>query len=152
MMSHDVRTNNVVDIMPHPGTSAQTVELVKVFAERIGQIAIVLHKEHPGYVFNNMLSTWFSTALNLAANGVASPEDIDRAWMGVMRVHVGPFGVMDQVGLKTVWTILDFWAKELNDQQATANANFVKQYVDKGHLRKDKTGFLLLPQSCLYTC
>jgi 3-hydroxybutyryl-CoA dehydrogenase len=63
-----------------------------------------------------------------------------------MRVHVGPFGVMDQVGLKTVWTILDFWAKELNDQQATANANFVKQYVDKGHLgAKTKQGFYSYP-------
>ena len=62
---HDVRTTNVVDIMPHPGTSRETVELIHAFARKIGQVAIVLHKEHHGYVFNTMLSSLLSAALSL---------------------------------------------------------------------------------------
>lgn len=143
---HDIRTNNIVDIMPHPGTAPETVRLIEDFARSIGQTAIVLHKEWNGYVFNTMLSSWFSSALTLASNDVASPEDIDRAWMGVMNVPVGPFGVMDQVSLSTVWFILEYWASKNNDPQAKQNAQFVKQYVDKGFLgAKAGRGFYSYP-------
>jgi len=136
---HDVRISNVVDIMPHPGTSGKTVDLIHAFARKIGQIAIVLHKEHHGYVFNNMLSSLLSSALGLAANDVASIEDIDRAWMGVMHTESGPFGIMDSIGLKTIWAITDYWANKQDNPQARANAAFVKKYVDEG-LLGEKTG------------
>ncbi|MDI6797336.1 MAG: 3-hydroxyacyl-CoA dehydrogenase [Desulfatibacillaceae bacterium] len=136
---HDVRLTNVVDIMPHPGTSQYTVELVSAFAKKIGQVTIVLKRENFGYVFNVMLSEWFKSAQSLAANGVASPKDIDRAWMGVMHSPVGPFGVMDSVGLDTVWKITDYWAKALNDAQAMKNAAFLKEFVDSGRMGT-KTG------------
>ena len=38
-------------------------------------------------------------------NEVASVEDIDRAWMGVMHTLVGPFGIMDSIGIDTVWKL-----------------------------------------------
>ena len=143
---HDVRISNVVDIMPHPGTSRQTVDLIQAFARKIGQIAIVLHKENPGYVFNTMLSTLLSAALSLAANDVASIEDIDRAWMGVMHTDIGPFGIIDSIGLKTVWAITDYWANKQDNPQARANAAFIKRYVDKGLLgEKTRQGFYSHP-------
>jgi 3-hydroxybutyryl-CoA dehydrogenase len=123
--------SNVVDIMPHPGTAPETVELLYAFAKRIGQIPIVLNKENYGYVFNAMLNALNTAAVKLAVDGVASVEDIDRAWMGVMKTPIGPFGILDVVGLKTVWDIVQFWATTLNDPQLQANANFLKQYVDK---------------------
>jgi 3-hydroxybutyryl-CoA dehydrogenase len=129
---HDVRMTNVVDIMPHPGTSQETTDLINAFAKSIGQVVIMLHKENNGYVFNTMLSSLFFSALTLASNEVASVEAIDRAWMGVMHTPIGPFGIMDQVGLKTVWTITDYWAKKVEDPQAQANADFIKEYLDKG--------------------
>jgi 3-hydroxybutyryl-CoA dehydrogenase len=143
---HDTRISNVVDIMPHPGTSEETTRLVEAFAKSIGQIAIMLHKENNGYVFNTMLSSLFFSALTLASRDVASVEDIDRSWMGVMHTPIGPFGIMDQVGLKTVWTITDYWAKKVEDPQAQMNADFVKQYVDKGQLgAKTMQGFYSYP-------
>ncbi len=131
---HDVRLTNVVDIMPHPGTSSETLGLLNEFCKMIGQIPIVLKKENPGYVFNSMLSEWFRSAQNLASKNVASVEDIDRAWMGVMQSPIGPFGVMDTVGLDTVWKITDYWAQKLQDRQAMRNADFMKSYVDQGRL------------------
>ncbi|MBN2299522.1 MAG: 3-hydroxyacyl-CoA dehydrogenase [Deltaproteobacteria bacterium] len=143
---HDVRTSNVVDVMPHPGTSRETTELVEAFARSIGQIAIVLHKENNGYVFNSMLSAWFYSALSLASNEVATIEDIDRAWMGVMHTPIGPFGIMDQIGLKTVWTVNDYWAQKVEDPQARKNADYVKSYVDQGLLgAKTRKGFYTYP-------
>jgi len=131
---HDLRANNIADLMPHPGTAPEVTQLVHDFAVSIGQIVIVLHRENSGYVFNTMLSSLFSSALTLASRNVAAIEDIDRSWMGVMHTSMGPFGIMDQIGLSTVWTITDYWAKKTGDAQAQANADFLKQYVDKGHL------------------
>ena len=144
---HDVRISNVVDIMPHPGTSRQTVDLLHAFARKIGQIAIILHKEHHGYVFNAMLSSLLSAALKLAADDVASIEDIDRAWMGVMHTDSGPFGIMDSIGLKTIWSITDYWANKSDNPQSQANAAFLKKYVDKSLLgEKTRQGFYSYPE------
>ena len=143
---HDLRANNIADLMPHPRTAPEVVELVQDFAKRIGQIVILLRRENSGYVFNTMLSSLFSSALSLASRKVATIEDIDRSWMGVMHTLMGPFGIMDQIGLSTVWTITDYWAKKTGDAQAQANADFVKQYVDRGHLGfKTNQGFYSYP-------
>jgi 3-hydroxybutyryl-CoA dehydrogenase len=143
---HDVRISNVVDVMPHPGTAPEVTELVREFARSIGQIVIMLNRENNGYVFNTMLSSLFFSSLTLASKGVASIEDIDRSWMGVMHTPVGPFGIMDQVGLSTVHTITDYWARKTGDPQAKANADFLKGYVDKGLLGfKTMEGFYTYP-------
>ena len=143
---HDLRANNIADVMPHPGTAPEVTKLVHDFAVSIGQIVILLHRENSGYVFNTMLSSLFSSALTLASRNVASIEDIDRSWMGVMHTSMGPFGIMDQVGISTVWIITDYWAKKTGDAQAQANADFLKQYVEKGHLGfKTNQGFYSYP-------
>lgn len=143
---HDIRVTKIVDIMPHPGTSPETVTLIKAFAERIGQVPIMLKKENFGYVFNAMLMELLKAAQTLAANGVASVEDIDRSWMGVMHTLAGPFGIMDGIGLDTVWKVTDYWAKILKNPQQIANAEFMKAYVDRGDLgEKTGRGFYTYP-------
>jgi len=138
--------SNVVDIMPHPGTSKETVDLLLAFAKRIGQIPILCKKESYGYVFNAMLNALNRAALSLAARGVASVEDIDRAWMGVMKTTVGPFGILDVVGLETAWDITHYWAQALSDPELQANADFLKGYIDRGRLGvKNGRGFYTYP-------
>ena len=143
---HDVRVTNIVDIMPHPGTSEETTELIKAFAERIGQAPIMLKKENYGYVFNAMLMELLKSAQTLAANNVATAEDIDRAWMGVMHTVAGPFGIMDSIGIDTAWKVTDYWANKTKDPQFLANAAFLKRYVEKGLLGvKSGKGFYTYP-------
>ncbi len=137
---------NVVDVMAHPGTSPEVVDGLVSFAHRIGQIPIVARKESSGYVFNAMLSALNGAALELAANGVAAVPDVDRAWMGIMKMPIGPFGIMDAVGLDTVWKITDFWAGATDQPQLRANADFVKTYIDQGRLGvKTRAGFYDYP-------
>jgi 3-hydroxybutyryl-CoA dehydrogenase len=144
---HDTRVTNIVDIMPHPKTSPEIVDLIEAFAVRIGQIPIMLKKENFGYVFNALIMELFKSAQTLAANDVASIEDIDRAWMGVMHTPVGPFGIMDSIGLDTVWKLTDYWAKIVKDPQQIANAAFMKPYVDKGEVgEKVGKGFYSYPK------
>ena len=71
---------NLADVMPHPGTAAPVTALVTEFARRIGQVPIVLHREHNGYVFNAMFSALNREAITMAQQGVASIDDIDRSW------------------------------------------------------------------------
>ncbi|MGD0280427.1 MAG: 3-hydroxyacyl-CoA dehydrogenase [Smithella sp.] len=143
---HDIRMTNVVDVMPHPGTSTEVVQLVKEFAERTGLAPIVLHKESMGYVFNYMFAGLFDNALTLASNDIAAVEDIDRVWMGIMRMLIGPFGLMDSVGLDTVWHVTNFWAKQTGDPVKIKNTEFVKKYVDRGDLgQKTRKGFYTYP-------
>lgn len=143
---HDTSMTNVVDVMPHPGTSAETVELVKAFAEKLDQVAIVLTKEHNGYVFNNMFMALLDSALSLASKEVTSVKEIDRSWMGVMHTFIGPFGLMDSVGLDTVYKITDYWAQKLNNSRALTNAAFIKGYLDQGKLGiKSGEGFYTYP-------
>jgi len=141
-----MRGANVVDIMPHAGTSNETVVLLEAFAKRIDQIAIVLKKESSSYVFNAMLHGLLGAAFTLAINGVASVEDIDRAWMGVTKMIAGPFGMLDNIGLDTSWQVTEYWAKALDDPQLQAHADSLKQYVDKGWLGiKSGRGFYTYP-------
>jgi 3-hydroxybutyryl-CoA dehydrogenase len=143
---HDVRFTNLVDIMPHPGTSEATVRLIEDFARRIGQNPVTLKKENYGYVFNAMLSAWLDTAEALAANEVSSVEDIDRSWMAVFHMPIGPFGIIDSIGLDTVWKVNDFWATQLNHGQFRKNAEFLKSYIDQGRLgEKSGRGFYEYP-------
>ena len=128
-----VWTHNIVDVMPHKGTSPEVTTRVLDFARNIGQIPIYLKKENHSYVFNTMFSAVNREALTLAANGVASVEDIDRAWMGISEMPIGPFGMMDEVGLDTVWHIANYWAKRaFFIPQLKKNADFVKTYIDNG--------------------
>ncbi len=137
---------NVADVMAHSGTAPDVVETVSAFARRIGQIPIVAHRESSGYVFNAMLSALNGAALGLTAGGVASVADVDRAWMGIMHMPIGPFGIMDAVGLDTVWKITDFWAGATGDPSLRANADFVRGYIDDGRLgTKTGRGFYEYP-------
>lgn len=143
---HDLRVSNIVDVMPHPGTDPEVTRLVEEFAKSIGQIVIMLHRENNGYVFNAMISNLFFSAMTLASKKVSTIEDIDRAWMGITHMPVGPFGLMDQIGLKTVWTITEYWAKMGGDKNAQKNADFLKKYVDRGELGyKTNKGFYTYP-------
>jgi 3-hydroxybutyryl-CoA dehydrogenase len=145
---HDIMITNVVDIMPHPGTSKKTLEDVRGFVEAIDQFPIELKKEQHGYVFNTMLSELMGSALSLASKEVAAIEDIDRAWMGIMKTAVGPFGIMDSIGLETVYKVTDYWAGVKDDPQAKANAAFLKAYVEKGNLGvKTGQGFYQYPHA-----
>jgi 3-hydroxybutyryl-CoA dehydrogenase len=141
-----VWSSNVVDVMPHPGTSAETTELLVAFARRIGQIPIRLRQESHGYVFNALYTAINREAITLAANGIASIEDVDRAWMGIMKMPVGPFGMLDGVGLDTAWEITDYWAGVLDDRQLRVNADFLRGYLDRGRAGvKSGAGFYTYP-------
>ena len=137
---------NVADVMPHPGTSEETTELLVDFARRIGQIPIRMRRESMGYVFNAIYTAMNGAAITLVANDVASVEEVDRAWMAIMKTPFGPFGALDDVGIDTAWHISEYWAGVTGDAQLRANADWLRGYVDSGRTgAKAGEGFYRYP-------
>jgi 3-hydroxybutyryl-CoA dehydrogenase len=111
------------------------VEFLRVFARRIGQVPLVLKKEHARYVMNDFMEAINSTAIRLFESDVASVQDIDRAFMIVLGLPRGPFAMLDYIGLDTVWHIMESNARLARSPEALAAADkFKKQYIDKGLL------------------
>jgi 3-hydroxybutyryl-CoA dehydrogenase len=127
------------------------MELLTQFAKRIHQIPIILKKETKGYVFNAMAAGLNPVALSLAANGIATIEEIDRVWMLVMKGSMGPFGFLDEVGLDTVLAINKVKFQENKDnpelqQKVKRNIEFLESYVKQGKLGvKNGEGFYQYP-------
>ena len=141
-----VWTSNVADVMPHPGTDPEVVETLSRFAQSIGQIVITYKREVHGYIFNSMFGAMQRQALDLVIGGVASIEDIDRAWMGIFKMPIGPFGMMDQIGLDTIQKITLYWARELNDPAAEKRAAFLETLTAQGFCgAKTNRGFYSYP-------
>ena len=138
---------NVVDVMPHPGSDPELVPLLVAFARSIGQVPIVIHHETASYVFNAMLGGILTAAVGLAADGKVSVEDVDRAWMGATKMKVGPFGIIDLIGVDLTYHIttrMPFYKKMMPAGKRVLN--FLKQYVDQGRLGiKSGKGFYDYP-------
>jgi len=138
---------NIVDVMPHPGTDPAVTEIMMEHSRRIGQIPILINKEWPKYVYNEMFTALLSAAQRLAVNNVASIEDIDRAWMVIMDMPRGPFGIMDNVGLDTNLNVIkEAVAADPNFPYGKEIIAMLQAKVDAGHLgRKSGQGFYTYP-------
>ncbi len=127
---------NLAEVMAHPGTHPDTVLAVTRFAIEIGMVPLALRKEQNGYLINSLLVPLANAALSLDREGVASHEDVDRAFMiGNRGVGAGPFGVMDIVGMTTIYNILSYWGALNDDAVMSANARHIKErFLDQGKL------------------
>ncbi len=116
-------------------------------SRRIGQIPILIGKEWPKYVYNEMFTALLAAAQRLAVNNVASIEDIDRAWMVIMNMPFGPFGIMDNVGLDTNLNVIkEAVAADPDFPYGKEIIAMFQAKVDLGELgRKTGKGFYTYP-------
>ena len=145
--NNPVFVTKTVDIMGHPGTSKEVLDLTIEFSRRIGLIPLILEKEQPGYIINTLLGGLLGKALELVANGVATPQQVDKCWMSNMKIGIGIFGIMDSNGLDIGWKMREKYALSSGDKQAKAIYEYLKtNFIDKGHLgRKTGQGFYKYP-------
>ena len=140
---HNVFDQVVVDVMPHSKTDQRVVDLLMEFGRRINQIPVFVQKESSGYMFNAMLMAVLGQASTLFANEVGSFQDIDRSFMGNFGTPVGPFGMLDQIGLDTVWHI----TTARTDKRSQQFVEVLKPYIDAGKLGfKTGEGFYQYPK------
>ncbi len=126
---------NIGEVMGHTGTNPEIFERVVKFASEIGMIPIPIHKEQNGYILNSLLVPLLSAAQDLFFNGISDFESIDKTWMISMRTKIGPFGILDKVGLQTAYNVSMLWGKRLGDQSRLERAAIIKSdFIDKGKM------------------
>lgn len=137
----------LVDIMKGAKASDETIDIAKRFIQSIGLVPQVMRKEWGGYVFNTVLAMWYFGGLITVANEVATPEEVDRAWMLVTGQQMGPFASMDAVGLDVVFSAGGEGSQGTSPLAIFANVtNVVKPYVERGELGvKTGKGFYNYP-------
>lgn len=119
---------NVAEVMAHSRTSLATLESVTRFTIDIGMIPIPVEKPRNGYLMNSWLVPLLSNALTLLREGVGSTEMIDRTFMKVWSSAAGPCGMMDIIGMTTMFNICHYWGEADDNEEMRANADFLHRH------------------------
>jgi len=105
----------MVEIGRGTHTSTETVDALTAYARTIDLLPLHVQKESTGFIFNRVWRAIKKETLKVVDSGVASFEDVDRAWMTMYHTEMGPFGKMDEIGLDVVKDIEEHYASESND-------------------------------------
>jgi len=129
-----VWTATVVDIVPGPEASPDVLERLRELAIQIGQTPIVQTVENPGYIFNWVLQAMLKSSLELVERQVATPEDIEMSWKKITGMQLGPFGMMDLIGIDLIHQVLSN-ARWLGDYDETQKLiDILQPWLDRGEL------------------
>jgi 3-hydroxybutyryl-CoA dehydrogenase len=122
-------------------TLATTVEVGK----RMGKEVVVI-KEAPGFITSRINAMIGNEAFYMLQEGIASAADIDKALKLGLNHPMGPFELVDLVGLDTRLNILEYLHKSLGEKYRPAP--LLVQYVKAGRLgRKSGRGVYEYPEA-----
>jgi len=130
----------LVEVVRTITTSAQTFDRAMTFVRQIGKQPIVA-RDGSGFVVNRLLIPYMLDAIRALENGVGTVTDID-AGMQLGAGHpMGPFTLLDFVGLDTVQRVAEVMFDEYREQRF-APPPLLRHLVLAGHLgRKTGRGF-----------
>ncbi|MBV8372055.1 MAG: 3-hydroxybutyryl-CoA dehydrogenase [Candidatus Eremiobacteraeota bacterium] len=130
----------LVEVVKTIATSQATVDALFGFAIKLGKEPI-LALDTPGFVVNRLLVPYLLYAIRLLEQGLASKEDIDKGMKLGCGYPMGPFELLDFVGLDTTYYIAEIMFDEFKDPMMAAPP-LLKRMVLAGRLgRKSGKGF-----------
>jgi 3-hydroxybutyryl-CoA dehydrogenase len=131
---------SLVELVRPLTTSDETLASVRQFAEACGKTPVEV-KDQAGFIVNALLFPYLNNAVRLYEQGVASIGDIDIAMKGGCGFPMGPFALLDLVGLDTSLAILDALYEEFRDPNYAA-VPLLRRMVTAEQLgRKSGQGF-----------
>ena len=132
---------SLVEVVRPLTASDETIAAARQFAEACGKTPVEV-KDQAGFIVNALLFPYLNNAIRLLEQGVASVEDIDAAMKGGCGFPMGPFALLDLVGLDTSLAILDALYAEFKDPNYAA-VPLLRRMVSAEQLgRKSGHGFL----------
>ncbi|XP_060102931.1 hydroxyacyl-coenzyme A dehydrogenase, mitochondrial [Heteronotia binoei] len=131
----------LVEVVKAPMTSQKTLESLVDFTRALGKTPVSC-KDTPGFVVNRLLVPYLMEAVRLYERGDASKEDIDVAMKLGASYPMGPFELLDYVGLDTSKYIIDGWHQLEPDHPLFAPSDLLNKLVEEKKLgRKTGEGF-----------
>ncbi|WP_442865202.1 3-hydroxyacyl-CoA dehydrogenase family protein [Alkalihalobacillus sp. CinArs1] len=120
-------------------TSDDTIQKAIAFGESIGKECVKIN-EFPGFAVSRMNCLIGNEAMNMVMEGVASPEDIDKAMKLGLNHPMGPLELADLVGLDTRLRNMQYLYETLGEKYRPCP--ILTKYVKAGHLgKKSGKGF-----------
>ncbi|HMK63553.1 MAG TPA: 3-hydroxybutyryl-CoA dehydrogenase [Acidimicrobiales bacterium] len=131
---------SLVELVRSLTTSDETLASARAFAQSCGKEPVEV-KDQAGFVVNALLFPYLNNAVRLLEQQVATMEDIDLSMKGGCGFPMGPFALLDLVGLDTSLAILDALYAEYRDPNY-APVPLLRRMVSAEHLgRKSGKGF-----------
>ena len=126
-----VHKMKLVEIVRALESSEQTLETIEAVAKRMGK-ETVLVRESPGFITTRVNASIGNEAFYMLMEGVASARDIDKALKLGLNHPMGPFELVDLVGLDTRLSILEYLHKSMGEKYRPCP--LLAQYVKAGRL------------------
>ncbi len=126
----------LIELVKTPFTSEQTVKTCCEVAQRMGKEEVVV-QESPGFLTTRINALIGNEAFAMLEAGIASARDIDKALKLGLNHPMGPFEMIDLVGLDVRLSILEYLHQTLGEKYRP-NA-LLRKYVEEGRLGR-KTG------------
>ena len=121
-------------------TSDETVEFARTLGERLGKTT-VMAKDRAGFIVNYLLTYYLNSAIRMVEEGFATKEDIDTAVKLGLSHPMGPFELLDLIGLDTMMAVAEVLYEEFRDPDV-APPPLARRMVAAGFLgRKTGKGF-----------
>src|SRR5438309_11321690 len=127
----------LIEVIRGSETSDTTTAFAKALSLKLGKDPVEV-KESPGFVVNRLLVPMMNEAFNLLMEGVASPEDIDKAMKLGTNMPMGPFELADYTGLDIGLDVMEVLHRETGDPKFRPSP-LLRKYVRAGRLGR-KTG------------
>jgi 3-hydroxybutyryl-CoA dehydrogenase len=130
----------LVEVVKTISTSEQTTETVRQFAVSLGKTPVIA-KDTAGFIVNFLLVPYLLAAIRMLENGMATRDDIDTAMKLGCGYPMGPFTLLDYIGLDTVMWIAEAFYDEYKEP-IYAPPPLLRRMVISGMLgRKSGRGF-----------
>nr|KAF6500314.1 hydroxyacyl-CoA dehydrogenase [Molossus molossus] len=131
----------IAQVIKTPMTSQKTFESLIDFSKSLGKHPVTC-KDTPGFIVNRLLVPYLMEAIRLYERGDASKEDIDVAMKLGAGYPMGPFELLDYVGLDTVKFIMDGWhAMDSQNPLFQLSPSLDKMVAEKKFGRKTGEGY-----------
>lgn len=130
----------LIEVVRPITASDATIDRALEFVKAIGKDGVRV-LDRAGFIVNALLFPYLNNAIRMLEAGTASMEDIDTAMKGGCNFPMGPFALLDLVGLDTSLSILETLHASFGDENY-APRPMLRDLVAQGRLgRKSKAGF-----------
>jgi 3-hydroxybutyryl-CoA dehydrogenase len=130
-----------VDVMSCGQTDRDVLDFVMTTLPHFGLHPFEARRESTGFIFNRIWAAVKREALEVVAEGVSTPADVDGMWRVNTGSGAGPFRMMDQVGLDVVLDIEEHYCAE-HPEYPEGPRRVLHSYVEQGRLGvKSGAGF-----------